>query len=327
MPNSLCRCNPSLSYCQAVFGRDQSIIDNLGCGYANGLAQFFEIRLDEKEAFFKRAWTRPFQTKPLVLKSSLVELEVARHIELSERSIKQIGRKSRAKKNIIQKKLDLVHEALRIRINNYKNNGVLHCLRHHLYMIMPESEGQRQYLPSIDILVDNQHQVKLFFACRTKERPYKAQRTQQTILDHLNSQIEVFKQVMAMAKSKEVDKLVEGGKVAGVLHSFAHRIEGTNEAIDDDLGELLRIKLVLDRHEDIVVGRSQHQVDMMELLRGNKINRRIAGPIMIDQIRREFQVQVGGCKETIYVHPRHVDSNKQIVKIMTVCTTVPQGFE
>ena len=150
-PKEQCTCDKSNSYCQAVWGCDQDINDNLGCGYAFQLAQCFIINPKDKEPIFKRAWTRPFQVKPLLMKNPAVEIELLNHIQRCKELNDLLDKKKSLRSSLIHPKLNAVHYALKNRLKNFKHNGIRSCLHHALFEVLPSNETQRQYLPSLEI--------------------------------------------------------------------------------------------------------------------------------------------------------------------------------
>ena len=51
---------------------------------------------------------------------------------------------------------------------------------------------------------------------------------------------------------------------------------------------------------------------MTKLLKGNSINRRVAGPMMVDLVEREFEVEAGNYSSTVHVHPRFMDRAMEV---------------
>jgi len=105
------------------------------------------------EPFFRRVWRVPFQTRPLRIKDSRVEMELTQLINKYE-YVKQLLSATVARESsVVYKWTNMVRERLRLKLNNFKHNKFQNLLAYHLYEAMPEKEEIRKLLPSVDVQI------------------------------------------------------------------------------------------------------------------------------------------------------------------------------
>ena len=136
---SSCRCHQHSRWCQTLGGEESWLLDHFGCGYAKDFFRHFFHQDGEGGQFFKKLILRPMQTKPLVLRSISLEMEIHNYIKKCSEFNARLGKCMKLGDSTASNGFNKVLRILRRKLLNQKFNWIRCKLLHHLHELMPEN--------------------------------------------------------------------------------------------------------------------------------------------------------------------------------------------
>ena len=131
---------------------------------------YFNCPLNQR-SIFKVLDYKPQQQCLLWLKDEAKTTELQEYLEESDELACRLINKSSFNKMLIEPELKKMHESLRLKLNNQRNNGIQSILRSHLYELMPETQEQLAWFPILTISLDSSYSVKFYAKLRKKNLP------------------------------------------------------------------------------------------------------------------------------------------------------------
>ena len=114
---AICNCPKDSWYCRAIQGDDTWLGENFGCGYGKLLSEHFFIDADAAEPIFRRVFSRPYQTRPLRLRSQNTERAALDQMEACDSLLMRLGYKRAFVNSSMYKALKLIHQTIYDRIH------------------------------------------------------------------------------------------------------------------------------------------------------------------------------------------------------------------
>lgn len=135
--------------CKLLSGDADWFTEKLGCVKAHFFSLAFKLSIFGDRPYFIKESEVISQTRPMILKDeTFVKMAVA-HLERADELLQLLTKKPACNSFRLKHSLKHVQDAIRVKINQFKWNGLQQMLHWHLENILPPSYEQKCLIPKV----------------------------------------------------------------------------------------------------------------------------------------------------------------------------------
>jgi hypothetical protein len=204
----------------ALFGFDRQLHEYFGRDFAKSFMQHFRYDEDVDEPFFRRAWTTPYQTRPLQIKDTKLEMLLGQHFNKCDDIRQQIGNTVKGDDSLMSIWMNKVREEIMKKLTHCKHNLLQSVLVFRLFEAMPTTALQKALMPSVMIQVPGHEPITLAMQTRQKTRARCEKEHNFGAVDEVAEWVKAFQKIRAVSENTWWMKADDKKRLRGVIESM-----------------------------------------------------------------------------------------------------------